>query len=127
MVWCGASITEEKEGRTLSGMDASISLFWLIVGGYITGAESRREKEEELRLKADKVVAALDRKNTRIQLYLHRLIVRGTRTVYLCNILILLFPRAQPTPLRGISPYPLFSTRKRDPSLSSGLPENYTQ
>lgn len=87
MVW--GVYHEEKEGRTLSGMDASISLFWLIVGGYITGAESRREKEEELRLKADKVVAALDRKNTRIQLYLHRLIVRGTRTVYLCNILIL--------------------------------------
>ena len=85
MVW--GVYHEEKEGRTLSGMDASISLFWLIVGGYITGAESRREKEEELRLKADKVVAALDPKNTRIQLYLHRLIVRGTRKSKHCSLM----------------------------------------
>lgn len=46
VVWCVVFIRRGKERRTLSGMDASISLFWLIVGGYITG-KSRGERRKK--------------------------------------------------------------------------------
>lgn len=51
---------EEKEGHTFSGMDASISLFWLIASVYTRSWRVEGWRDEKRNVsKADKVLLGL--------------------------------------------------------------------
>lgn len=56
-VWYPAG--EEKEGHTLSGMDASISLFWLIASVYTRSWRVGWRDEKRNVSRADKVLLGL--------------------------------------------------------------------